>query len=164
MAQSGAWGPGAFDPGDAGCMLSATILAGPIPSQAENHAVPPDFCPWCPVFMDMKARGPTLGRLLGDLRARNGWTLKEMSERTGIPVSTLSKVEHDRLTLTYDKLLQVSEGLNISLSELFGDLTNGVGTDTAVTARRSIGLMTDAVRVNTKNYDYYYMCPELRQK
>jgi transcriptional regulator with XRE-family HTH domain len=114
--------------------------------------------------MDMKVRHPTLGSLLRGLRARKGWTLKEMSERTEIPVSTLSKVEHDRLTLTYDKLLQVSEGLNIPLSELFGDLANGVGTDTAVTARRSIGLLTDAVRINTKNYDYYYLCPELRQK
>lgn len=114
--------------------------------------------------MDMKARHPTLGSLLRGLRSRKGWTLKEMSERTEIPVSTLSKVEHDRLTLTYDKLLQVSEGLSIPLSELFGDLTNSVGGDPAVTARRSIGLLADAVRVNTRNYDYYYMCPELRQK
>jgi len=36
-----------------------------------------------------------------------------MSGRTDIPVSTLSKVEHDRLTLTYDKLVQLSQRLNI---------------------------------------------------
>jgi transcriptional regulator with XRE-family HTH domain len=114
--------------------------------------------------MDMKADRPTLGLLLRDLRARKGWTLKEMSERTGIPVSTLSKVEHDRLTLTYDKLLQVSEGLKIPLAELFADPTRNPGADPTVTARRSLGLLADAVRVNTKNYDYYYMCPELRQK
>src|SRR5215469_2050973 len=93
-------------------------------------------------FMDMKAGRPTLGRLLRDLRARNGWTLKEMSERTEIPVSTLSKVERDRLTLTYDKLLQVSEGLKIPLSELFADPTSAhPGADAAVTARRSIGYL-----------------------
>jgi transcriptional regulator with XRE-family HTH domain len=113
--------------------------------------------------MDVKAR-PTLGLLLRSLRARKGWTLKEMSERTAIPVSTLSKVEHDRLTLTYDKLLQVSEGVKIPLAELFGDPGGSVGTDAAVTARRSIGLLADAVYVNTRNYDYYYMCPELRRK
>ncbi len=50
---------------------------------------------------------------------RNDWTLKEMSERTGIPLSTLSKVEHDRLTLTYDKLLQLSQRLNMRMSDLF---------------------------------------------
>jgi transcriptional regulator with XRE-family HTH domain len=115
--------------------------------------------------MDMKAHHPTLGSLLGAIRSRNGWTLKEMSERTDIPVSTLSKVEHDRLTLTYDKLLQLSQRLNISLSELLSDPGAGaVAPEPAVTARRSIGRVGDAVHVNTRNYDYYYLCPELRRK
>jgi transcriptional regulator with XRE-family HTH domain len=112
--------------------------------------------------MDMKTRHPTLGSLLRALRARNGWTLKEMSERIAIPVSTLSKVEHDRLTLTYDKLLQLSQRLNIRMSELFAD--PAVEAEAPVTARRSIGTIDEAVRVNTKNYDYYYLCAELRRK
>ena len=114
--------------------------------------------------MDMKARHPTLGSLLSVLRARHGWTLKQMSERTDIPVSTLSKVEHDRLTLTYDKLLQISQRLNISLSELLSDPVGRAEVEPAVTARRSIGLVGDAIRVNTRNYDYYFLCPELRRK
>jgi transcriptional regulator with XRE-family HTH domain len=115
--------------------------------------------------MEMKAHHPTLGSLLGAIRSRNKWTLKEMSERTDIPVSTLSKVEHDRLTLTYDKLLQVSQRLNISLSELLADPGGGTAVvEPAVTARRSIGRVADAVHVNTRNYDYYYLCPELRRK
>src|SRR5450755_4574030 len=112
--------------------------------------------------MDVKTRHPTLGSLLRSLRSRNGWTLKEMSQRTSIPVSTLSKVEHDRLTLTYDKLVQLSQRLNIRISELFADTSGGI--EPAVTARRSIGRTEDAVRVNTKNYDYHYLCPELRRK
>ena len=68
---------------------------------------------------------PTLGTLLRGLRTRNRWTLKEMSNRSGIPVSTLSKVEHDRLTLTYDKLLQLSTRLNIRTSELFAENDGG---------------------------------------
>jgi len=104
---------------------------------------------------------PTLGQILRDLRSHRGWTLKEMSERCGIPVSTLSKVEHDRLTLTYDKLLQLSQRLQIRMSELFAE------TDIAgegVTARRSLGRIDDSVRVTTPNYDYYYLCTELRRK
>jgi transcriptional regulator with XRE-family HTH domain len=112
--------------------------------------------------MDMKTRHPTLGSLLRSLRLRNRWTLKEMSARTSIPVSTLSKVEHDRLTLTYDKLVHLSQRLNIPISELFADPAGAA--EPAVTARRSIGHVEDAVRVNTKNYDYYYLCPELRKK
>ncbi len=110
----------------------------------------------------MKTRQPTLGSLVRGLRSRHGWTLKEMSERVDIPVSTLSKVEHDRLTLTYDKLLQLSQRLNIRMSELFADPQ--ADNEVPVTARRSIGGPDDAVRVNTKNYDYYYLCPELRGK
>lgn len=96
------------------------------------------------------------------LRLRNHWTLKEMSERTGIPLSTLAKVEHDRLTLTYDKLLQLSQRLNLRMSDLFSE-ADGEG-DMPITARRSIGRLSSAVRVNTPNYEYFYMCPELRRK
>ena len=105
---------------------------------------------------------PTIGTLLRALRTRNDWTLKEMSERCGIPLSTLSKVEHDRLSLTYDKLLQISQRLNLRMSELFAEET--AAPEPAVTARRSIGRIDDAVRVTTPNYDYFYLCPELRRK
>ena len=110
----------------------------------------------------MDTGAPTLGMLLRSLRARNGWTLKEMSERSGIPVSTLSKVEHDRLTLTYDKLQQLSQRLNMRMSELFAE--TGEGLEAPVTARRSIGRMDKAIQVTTPYYDYHYLCPELRRK
>ena len=110
----------------------------------------------------MAAEQPTLGKLLKGLRARNGWTLKEMSQHSGIPVSTLSKVEHDRLTLTYDKLLQLSQRLRIRISELFAE--PGESNSNAVTARRSVGVLDRAVRVTTPNYDYHYLCTELRRK
>jgi transcriptional regulator with XRE-family HTH domain len=105
---------------------------------------------------------PTLGSIVRGVRQRKNWTLKEMSEQTGIPLSTLAKVEHDRLTLTYDKLLQLSRSVGMSLTELLGDVANPA--QPAVTARRSIGQTNRAVRVNTPNYDYYYLCPELRRK
>ena len=110
----------------------------------------------------MTSPHPTIGKLLRALRNRNGWTLKEMSERCGIPLSTLSKVEHDRLSLTYDKLLQISQKLNIRMSELFAEPE--AASEAPVTARRSIGRLDDAVRVTTPNYDYFYLCPELRRK
>src|SRR5436190_15478855 len=109
----------------------------------------------------MASSAPTLGALLRGVRDREGWTLKQMSEKSGIPVSTLSKVEHDRLTLTYDKLLQLSQKLHIRMSDLFAE---GEPAGESVTARRSIGRQVDSVRVTTPNYDYYYLCTELRRK
>jgi transcriptional regulator with XRE-family HTH domain len=113
-------------------------------------------------FDEKGERTPTLGSILRNLRNANGWTLKEMSERTEIPISTLSKVERDRLTLTYDKLQQISEKLNIRISELFSG--PGPVADLGVTGRRSIGRLADALRVETANYDYFYLCTDLRQK
>ena len=110
----------------------------------------------------MTSQHPTIGTLLRSLRASRGWTLKQMSEHSGIPLSTLSKVEHDRLTLTYDKLLQLSQRLQLRMSELFAE-QDGTA-EPAITARRSIGRLEDAIRVTTPNYDYYYLCPELRRK
>ncbi|HEY0505437.1 MAG TPA: XRE family transcriptional regulator [Lysobacter sp.] len=110
----------------------------------------------------MTRQHPTIGSLLRALRDRNDWTLKEMSQRCGIPLSTLSKVENDRLTLTYDKLQQISQRLNIRMSELFAE--DDSSPEPPVTARRSIGRIEDAVRVTTPNYDYFYLCPELRRK
>jgi transcriptional regulator with XRE-family HTH domain len=95
------------------------------------------------------------------LRARKGWTRKEMSERTGIPLSTLAKVENDLLTLSYDKLLQISQRLKMRMSEL---LAHGDTEDSRVMTRRSIGTLDTAVRINSSNYDYYFLCPDLRRK
>jgi transcriptional regulator with XRE-family HTH domain len=104
---------------------------------------------------------PTLGNIMQTLRTRNGWTRKEMSARTGIPLSTLAKVEKDRLTLGYDKLLQISQRLKMRISEL---LAHGDAPEPRVMTRRSIGTLETAVRVNSRNYDYYFLCPDLRKK
>src|SRR3546814_18951248 len=64
---------------------------------------------------------PTLGAAMRGIRSRSGWTLKEMSAKSGIPVSTLSKVEHDRLTLSYDKRQQPSRRPNLRMSAVLAD-------------------------------------------
>ena len=110
----------------------------------------------------MSSSVPTLGALLRNLRRRNEWTLKEMSANSGIPVSTLSKVEHDRLTLSYDKLQQLSQRLGMRMSELFAEDDDALVQP--VTARRSLGSIAHSVRVETANYDYHYLCTELRKK
>src|SRR5438067_13341340 len=97
----------------------------------------------------MKPKTHTIGPRLRSLRVRKGWTLMQMSDRCGITLSTLAKVEHDRLTLTYDKLLQVSQRLRIPVSELFAEPESD--NDPAVTSRRSIGRLSGAGRVTTRH-------------
>jgi transcriptional regulator with XRE-family HTH domain len=113
-------------------------------------------------LMASRTKPPTLGEVMRGIRSRNRWTLKEMSAKSGIPVSTLSKVEHDRLTLSYDKLQQLSQRLNMRMSDLFAEESEEASP--RVTGRRSIGTLDNAVRVTTDNYDYHYLCTDLRQK
>lgn len=112
--------------------------------------------------MPVTTERPTLADVIRGIRTKNGWTLKQMSDKCGIPVSTLSKVEHGRLTLTYDKLQQVSDRLNLRMSDLFAEEDDDSAA--MVTGRRSIGTMENAVQVTTDNYDYHYLCTDLRQK
>ena len=112
--------------------------------------------------MSLPTAKPTLGSRMRALRARYGLTLKEMSERAGLPFSTLAKVEHDRLTLTYDKLQAISDRLNIRMSELFAEEESE--TPAVANGRRSIGTLTSSLHVTTPNYDYHYLSPELRRK
>ena len=59
------------------------------------------------------------GAVLRRVRGRIGLTLAEVSRRTGISVSMLSKVENGRLSLSYERLIQISEGLEINVAQLF---------------------------------------------
>ncbi|MEP7242105.1 MAG: XRE family transcriptional regulator [Gammaproteobacteria bacterium] len=110
----------------------------------------------------MSDHGPTLGELLRGLRTRNHWTLQEMSDKTGIPRSTLAKVEHDRLTLGYDKLQQISQRLKMRMSELFA--APGDESETRALTRRSVGTLQSAVHVDSPNYEHFFLCPDLRKK
>lgn len=108
----------------------------------------------------------TLGSLISLVRQRNGWTLREMSEKVGIPLSTLAKVEADKLSLTYDKLQQFTSRLGMTLADFLAQAdTPAAGAPPPVfTARRSLTGNGNSVQVSTPNYDYEYLCADLREK
>src|ERR1700761_2467831 len=108
----------------------------------------------------------TLGGLISRVRQQNGWTLRQMSERVAIPLSTLAKVEADKLSLTYDKLQQFTARLGLSMAEFLGqaEAPGAKAPPPIVTARRSVAGTGNSVFVSTPNYDYEYLCADLRQK
>jgi transcriptional regulator with XRE-family HTH domain len=59
------------------------------------------------------------GAALKALRLQKGWSLAEVSRRSGLPISSLSKVENDKMDLTLDKLLRVSAALDTDMAHLF---------------------------------------------
>jgi len=105
-----------------------------------------------------------LGTALRQLRKEKGWTLSEVSERTGFSIPTLSKVENDRLSLSYDKLIRLSEGLGVDIAQLFADSEQGRSGPVSITGRRSVNRLGDGELVATRNYDYRYLSTDVTQK
>ena len=114
----------------------------------------------------MTSTTSTLGSLIRLVRTQNGWTLREMSKKVGIPLSTLAKVETDKLSLTYDKLQQLSSRLGMTMTEFLGlgEATTEQAARPVVSGRRSVAGADNTVQVKTPNYDYQYLCADLRQK
>jgi len=107
----------------------------------------------------------TLGSLIHLVRQQNGWTLRQMSEKVGIPLSTLAKVEADKLSLTYDKLQQFTSRLGVTMTEFLAQAeAPGTEPPKVVTARRSLTGDGNSIQISTPNYDYEYLCADLREK
>lgn len=102
-----------------------------------------------------------LGHCLKAARQARGLTLKQVAERTGMALSTLSKVENGLMSLTYDKLLQLTSGLKMEIAELFNPAVAAPAQRRPVTARRSISRAGQGQLITTKFYTYTYQCTDL---
>lgn len=60
-----------------------------------------------------------LGQRLRDLRNAKGWTLADVSQRTGLAISTISKAERGVMALAFDKFAALAHGLGHDVGELF---------------------------------------------
>lgn len=104
-----------------------------------------------------------LGSALRELRRRLGLTLEQVERKTGITASTLSKVERGRLSLTYEKLVQLSQGLDVDITVFF-DGKAGASTPGAGSTRRSVNHDLDGKVIETRNYRNVYLSTDLLQK
>lgn len=105
------------------------------------------------------------GLFLREFRTEKGWTLVEVSERTGIPVSTLSKVETGKMSLSYEKLVRLSRGLDIDIARLFAaPASQSAPAVQAATGRRSITPANEGTSIKTSTYNYTYPSADLLNK
>jgi transcriptional regulator with XRE-family HTH domain len=114
----------------------------------------------------MANKKSTLGSLIRHLRQKNGWTLRHMSATVGIPLSTLAKVEADKLSLSYDKLQQFTSRLGLTMAEFLVKPEAPVQATAppVVTARKSVTRDGNSIQISTPNYDYEYLCADLSEK
>jgi transcriptional regulator with XRE-family HTH domain len=59
-----------------------------------------------------------IGAAIRKLRLAKGWTLAELSDRCGVPLSTLSRVELGQNALNYEKLVRLCHVLDVDLQGL----------------------------------------------
>lgn len=102
------------------------------------------------------------GSALKALRNQRGWTLAEVSKRTGLPVSTLSKIENERISLNYDKLALLSASLGVDISELFSPAFRTAHG--AVIGRRSFTPGGQGQFIETANYTHIYPAADFLNK
>jgi transcriptional regulator with XRE-family HTH domain len=100
-----------------------------------------------------------LGPVLRHLRRASKMTLQELSERTGLASSTLSKIENNLISPTYDSILKLADGLKIDVAQLFDPASIQMSL-----GRRSVTRDGKGAMYKTDQYDYEMLCTDLSQK
>ncbi|WP_077314976.1 helix-turn-helix domain-containing protein [Vibrio palustris] len=60
-----------------------------------------------------------LGERIKSIRTKLGMTLEEASQKTGLARSTLSKIENEQISPTFQAMQKLAHGLNIDMPQLF---------------------------------------------
>ncbi|MDN3919131.1 helix-turn-helix domain-containing protein [Roseateles violae] len=103
------------------------------------------------------------GDHIRSVRKRLGLTLSELSARTGLAVSTLSKLEKGNVSLSYDKLMLLSKGLGVDMAELLSDAPSARPTPGGG-GRRVVHRAGEGQAVQTRSYQQLYLASELLNK
>lgn len=104
------------------------------------------------------SRSLDLAQRVKGLRTRAKMTLKELSTRSGVSTSALSKLENGQLSPTYESIIRLARGLSVDIAALFSADT------TSVTGRRTISRKGSGVKYDTPNYQYEMLCTDLARK
>ena len=88
--------------------------------------------------------------------------MAEVSRKTGLPVSTLSRIETDQISPTYDQLSKLSVGLCIDMAQLLsGDMDEAKPLQTA---RRSVNRAGEGQILDTPMQSLRYLSVDLTNK
>ncbi len=101
-----------------------------------------------------------LGERLREIRLANQWTLEDVSQRTGLARSTLSKIENDQISPTFTAVQKLIGGLGIDLPQLLSPPRQ----QTRTMGRRDLTRRGDGQLHPTPTYEHELLSCELAQK
>jgi transcriptional regulator with XRE-family HTH domain len=117
-----------------------------------------------PVRSPQEEPGPTPGDTIRAIRKKLGLTLNEVGRRTGMAVSTLSKLEKGRVSLSFDKLLAISKALGVDMAELLEPAPHHESSGAPLRGRRVVQRADEGQLVETRSYRQLYLATELLHK
>jgi transcriptional regulator with XRE-family HTH domain len=105
---------------------------------------------------------PGWSRAIRHLRLQHDLSLRALSARAGLPFSTLSKLENGKMALTYDKLIRLTQALNVDVQDILA--SSGPHTAAVAVGRRSVTRAGEAVDAVSEQHVHYYPAAELLGK
>ena len=109
---------------------------------------------------DNRRSAHNIGRALQRLRKDNNWTLATVSAKTGVAISTLSKIENNQSSPNYDVLIRLAEGLGVD----FVELVKGGSFSTFAPGSRTITRNGATTCYNSPLGEYHALSSELAKK
>ncbi|NHF72581.1 helix-turn-helix domain-containing protein [Paracoccus xiamenensis] len=103
----------------------------------------------------------SFGARLKARRKHQKMTLTELAKLSDVSASTISKVENDAVSPTYEVIVKLARGLSTTISEMFGEPTLPAPVERAPRGWQVIGRHGEGVRLETETYDHLYLCSEL---
>ncbi|WP_413699655.1 helix-turn-helix domain-containing protein [Psychromonas sp. KJ10-10] len=100
-----------------------------------------------------------LGERLKEIRKTLGLTLEEASQKTGLARSTLSKIENEQISPTYQAMQKLTMGLQIDIPQLFA-----TSKQMAATGRRDITRVDEGRSHPTSTYEHELLATQLTNK
>lgn len=101
-----------------------------------------------------------LGDRLKEIRLANKWTLEDVSQRTGLARSTLSKIENDQISPTFTAVQKLISGLAIDLPQLLSPPK----PQTRTMGRRDLTRTGEGQLHPTPTYEHELLSHQLAQK
>jgi transcriptional regulator with XRE-family HTH domain len=104
------------------------------------------------------------GATIRRLRTERGWTLRDLSERSKISQSALSRVETGQITLSFDRAHALARALEADFSvfiKQMGSAERSKGQASgSVSGWRSLTRRGEGRHVTQRNADYEYLCSD----
>lgn len=100
-----------------------------------------------------------LGKRIKEIRMELSLTLEDASKRTGLARSTLSKIENEQISPTFQAMQKLAGGLNIDMPQLFEPPRKKVAT-----GRRDVTLLGQGKPHPTPTYEHELLATQLSNK